>query len=92
SFLKATISGGIGDFKVDTLKAFTGDAERKLGLYINGELKGEFTLDNSVTTVQVFEVKGINVSGTFTLELRLLTTGTKRAQITIDNLSWTNFG
>ncbi|NLM32905.1 MAG: hypothetical protein GX203_01745, partial [Acholeplasmataceae bacterium] len=67
SFLKATISGGIGDFKVDTLKAFTSGTERKLGLYINGELKGEFTLDNSVTTVQVFEVKGINVSGTFTL-------------------------
>ena len=91
SFLKATISGGIGDFKVDTLKAFTSGAERKLGLYINGELKGEFTLDNSVTTVQVFEVKGINVSGTFTLELRMLTPGKERAQITIDNLTWTTF-
>ena len=91
SFLKATISGGIGDFKVDTLKAFTSGTERKLGLYINGELKGEFTLDNSVTTVQVFEVKGINVSGTFTLELRMLTPGEERAQITIDNLTWTTF-
>ena len=92
SFLKATISGGIGDFKVDLKKAMTNNYARKVGLFINGELKGEFTLDNSVTTVQVFEVKDINISGTFTLELRHTASGSKRAQITIDNLSWTNFG
>ena len=38
SYIKATIECGIGDFRVDTRKAFTGAAERTLGLYINGVL------------------------------------------------------
>ena len=47
SFIKATISGGIGDFKVDLKKAMTNSNARKVGLFIDGELKAEFELDKN---------------------------------------------
>lgn len=65
---------------------------RKVGLFINGELKAEFELNKDNSEVQVFEVKNINIPGTFTLELRHTASGSSRAQITIDNLTWTTFG
>lgn len=91
SKIYATIDGGIKDFSVDLKKAFTSGTERKVEVFINDESKGTFTLDNSNTGVQKFEVKDINVEGTFNLEIRHISGGSKNAQITVDNITWTTY-
>lgn len=92
SSLSANIPGGIGDFSVDTRKAFTGNAPRKIELVINGSVVSQFepTFGSGAdTTVAPFVVNDIDVAGTVALELRVYGDG---AQITLDNLSWTGFG
>ncbi|HLV45919.1 MAG TPA: T9SS type A sorting domain-containing protein [Flavobacterium sp.] len=87
--LTTTIQGGIGNFSVDTRKAFTGGGARGLELYINGTLIEEFTLNfepDTDETIYPFEVTDINTEGEFTLEIRA--TG---AQITLDNIEWTGY-
>lgn len=91
SSLSATIQGGIGDFSVDTRKAFTGNTQRILELYINDVLIDTFEptfADGEDDTVVPFEVTDIEVGGEFTLELRVGGTAGNR-QIILDNLSWT---
>lgn len=91
SSLSATIQGGIGDFSVDTRKAFTGNSQRILELYINDILIETFEpafADGEDDTVIPFEVTGIEVDGEFTMELRVGGTPGNR-QIILDNLSWT---
>lgn len=88
--LTATIQGGIGNFSVDTRKAFTGGGARGLELLINGVLIGdEFVLNfesGEDPTIYPFEVNDINIEGEFTIEIRA--TG---AQITLDNIEWTGY-
>ena len=88
--LTATIQGGIGNFSVDTRKAFTGGGARGLELFINGVLIGdEFVLNfesGEDPTIYPFEVNDINIEGAFTIEIRA--TG---AQITLDNIEWTGY-
>jgi hypothetical protein len=94
SSLSATISGGIGNFSVDTRKAFTGNAQRILELYVNNILIETFEPafgDGEDATVLPFEVNNINVPGSFTIELRVGGTGTTNRQIVLDNIVWTAF-
>jgi ribosomal protein S11 len=94
SSLSATITGGIGDFSLDTRKAFTGNAQRILELYINETLIETFEPafgDGADETVIPFIVEDINIEGEFTLELRVGGTGTTNRQITLDNLAWTAY-
>lgn len=92
SKITGEISGGISHFSVDIVKAFDNTYERKVELLINGESKGTFTVDAESFEVSKFTINNINVSGTFTLELKHLTGREKRAQIIIDNLTWTTYG
>lgn len=94
SSLSATIEGGIGNFSVDTRKAFSGNAQRNLELVINGEVVEQFMPafadGDEDDTVFVFEVNDINVEGQFTLELRLFGDSGNQ-QIILDNIEWTGF-
>lgn len=91
SKIKAQIEGGISNFCVDVKKVFDNTNPRELELLINGVSKGKFTVNTSSDEIAKFTVNNINVSGTFTLEL-ITTTGVEsRAQITIDNLTWTSY-
>lgn len=91
SSLSATIQGGIGNFSVDTRKAFTGNNQRILELYINGDLIETFEPafgEGGDETVIPFEVENIDAEGEFTLELRIGGDPGNR-QIILDNLAWT---
>lgn len=91
SKIKAQIDGGISSFSVDVKRAYVNTNNRELELLINGVSKGKFTVNTSSDEIAKFTVNNINVSGAFTLEL-LTTTGVEsRAQITIDNLTWTSY-
>lgn len=91
SKLSATITGGISSLSFDARKSFTNENERKLELKINGVSYGIFTIDPKSETSAHFEVKDIKVAGEFTLELIHITGTSSRAQITIDNLTWTTY-
>ncbi|MDR0364136.1 MAG: M6 family metalloprotease domain-containing protein, partial [Bacteroidales bacterium] len=89
----ATISGGIGDFEVKMRKAFTGNVERKLELYINGELKatsqGFGNSSAAEATIHTFSVSDINISGNFTIKIKPFGTTSDAQQMTIDDIVWT---
>ena len=92
SSLSATIQGGIGNFSVDTRKAFTGNSERRLTLLINNNVIAEFTHqfdEGEDDTVVSFDVNDIDVSGEFTMEIRVGGADPGNRQIILDNLSWT---
>jgi len=91
SRIYANISGGIKDFSVDLKKAMTNSNKRMVELFINGESKGTFELDNSNSGIQKFEVNNLNIEGEFTLEIKHISGGDKNAQITIDNITWTSY-
>lgn len=78
------ISGGISSISFDQEQEFGGSGG-KLEIYINGDLKGT---SNPTTTADNFSLTNINVSGTFDLEIRQVTSGLR---ISIDNLSWTEY-
>ncbi|WIV12089.1 CehA/McbA family metallohydrolase [Proteiniborus sp. MB09-C3] len=86
----AEINGGIKNFSVDLKKAFTTGTVREVGLFINDELIESYTLENN-SEVQNFSVDSINIEGKFILEIRHLSGGSANAQITIDNITWTNY-
>lgn len=93
SSLSATIEGGIGNFSVDTRKAFTNNSQRSLELVINGVVVEQFTPafgEGTDDTVFAFEVNDINIEGEFTLELRLFGDSGNQ-QIILDNIEWTGF-
>lgn len=93
SSISATIDGGIGNFSVDTRKAFTGSGQRKLELVINGVLIEQFEPafpNGGSDTVFPFVVEDINIEGTFTLELRLFGANGNQ-QIVLDNIEWTGY-
>lgn len=91
SQLSATIQGGITSFSLEAKKAYTSSNPRILELYINDELIDTFTLNLDSNEIQKFEVNDININGEFTLELKQVLQSS-RAQITIDNLTWTSYG
>jgi hypothetical protein len=94
SMLSATISGGIGNFSVDTRKAFTGNAQRRLELVINTVVVAQFEPafgEGENATVIPFVVDNINIPGDIEFVLRLYGT-TGNQQIILDNLSWTGYG
>lgn len=93
SSLSATIPGGVGDFSVDTRKAFTGNAQRRLELLINGVVVQQFEPafgGGGDDTIIPFIVTGINTEGDVTLTLRLYG-ATGNQQMVLDNVSWTPF-
>jgi len=92
SSLSATIPGGIGNFSVDTRKAFTGNDQRALELVINGVVVQQFEPafgSGGDSTIIPFVVTGINTEGDVSLELRVFGTGNQ--QIVLDNLAWTRY-
>lgn len=94
SSLSATLPNGISDFSVDTRKAFTGNAQRRLELVINGDVVQQFEPeypDGETDLVVPFIVNGINEEGPVVLELRLFGANGNQ-QMTLDNLTWTDFG
>lgn len=95
SSLSATFDGGIGNFSVDTRKAFTGNTQRKLELVINDVVVDSFEpafADGGDTTgiVLTFEVDNINIEGEITLELRMYGSNGNQ-QIVLDNIEWTGY-
>jgi hypothetical protein len=93
SSLSATIPGGIGNFSVDTRKAYTGNTQRKLELVINGDVVAQHEPafgDGGDDTVIPFIVEDINVVGNVNLILRMYG-ATGNQQITLDNISWTGY-
>ncbi len=93
SSISATLQGGIANFSVDTRKAFTGSAQRKLELVINGVVIQQFQPTYGAgedATVVPFVVEDINIEGTFTLELRMFGANGNQ-QIVLDNITWTGY-
>ena len=94
SSLSATFPNGIADFSVDTRKAFTGNAQRRLELVINGNVVQQFEPEypaGETDVVVPFIVTGIDVEGPVEFELRMFG-AIGNQQMTLDNLTWTNFG
>lgn len=93
SSLTATFEGGIGNFSIDTRKAFTGDTQRQLELIINGVRVAEFLPafpDGGSDLVLNWSVEDINVAGTVELTVRSFG-GTGNQQVVLDNLAWTGY-
>lgn len=93
SSISATLQGGIANFSVDTRKAYTGNAQRKLELVINGVVIEQYEPafpNGGSDTVFPFVVEDINIEGTFTLELRMFGANGNQ-QITLDNITWTGY-
>jgi hypothetical protein len=94
SSISATIPNGIGNFSVDTRKAFTGTTQRKLELVINGnviaQIEPAFVTSGADATIIPFIVENINIPGDVQLTLRLFGAAGNQ-QITLDNISWTAF-
>lgn len=93
SSVSAALTGGIGNFSVNTRKAFTSNTQRKIELVINGAVVAQFEPpfgDGADDTVVPFVVNNINIPGDFTLTLRLYG-ATGNQQLVIDDLVWTGF-
>ncbi len=82
----STISGGIGSFSVKLYKGFTGQGNRQVELFINGESKGQSEGFNDLEE-HVFSVENINIEGDFTIEIRNIT----EKQVIVDDISWTAY-
>jgi hypothetical protein len=95
SYLEANLTGGISSFEVKMKKAYTGARERKLELYINGNListsQGFGAFTGGDETVYTFSVPDINIPNDFTLKLKPSGTETNNQQIVIDDISWTGY-
>ncbi|NLA23412.1 MAG: T9SS type A sorting domain-containing protein, partial [Bacteroidales bacterium] len=90
------LSGGISSFSVKMRKAFTGQVDRAIELYINDELIETSEIfgnaDNQAdSTIHTFEVSNIDIEGNFTIMLKPHGDADANQQITIDNISWTNY-
>lgn len=93
SSVSATFSGGIGNFSVNTRKAYTGNTQRKLELVVNGDVIAQFQptySDGEDATVVPFVVNGIDIPGDVTVTLRLFGANGNQ-QIILDDISWTGF-
>ena len=93
SSISALISGGIGNFSVNTRKAFKGNSKRKLELVLNGSVVYKFepyfeTGEDS--SVKQFVVNNINIPGDVTVTLRLFGSNGNQ-QITLDDIEWSGF-
>ena len=92
SFIKATFPKGIGRIKVDLRKAYKGKTKRNYGLYIDGELSSQIEVPNSgeenSDVVNLFA--DVNKKGPVTVEIKRINPNTSSAQVTIDNIRWTN--
>lgn len=93
SSLSASLTGGISSFSVDTRKGYAGNAQRRMELVINGSVVEQFEpvypSGESDQVVQ-FTVDNINVSGNFTLELRLFGAAGNQ-HIVLDNITWSGY-
>lgn len=86
----AAVTGGIGDLSLDIRMGFTGGtpADRTVSVYVNDNLVGTYTL-TTTNTVENLLITGINVEGTFKLEI--VTSTVDGRQIVINNLEWTEY-
>src|SRR5690554_4300206 len=84
SSLKATIDGGIYEISLKHRQPF--GSTQAYGVYINSKLVGEFT---ATEIVDIFEYTlDEPIVGAFTLEIKPVSPGSSRAQLTIDDLTW----
>lgn len=90
------IAGGIGNFSVQMRKAYTSAGDRQLALYVNDNLIAESITFGGASgaddTVHNFVVNGVNIPGDVVIELRNIQGGTQNRQVTIDNITWTEYG
>lgn len=84
SYLKATITNGIQSISLKHKQPF--GSTQSYGVYINQNMIGEFTASEAVATFE--HTLSAPVTGTFTLEIKPVSAGDSRAQLTIDDLSW----
>ncbi len=85
-----TISGGIANFSVQFRKAHIGTGERQIEVFINDISKGMSQIlndDENLGIIENFEIENINIEGDFTIKIKNI----KEDQVTIDNISWTNY-
>ncbi|MFD1016843.1 hypothetical protein [Winogradskyella rapida] len=80
----ANVPGGIGDFSIQLKKAGSGSAERKIEVFVNGNSKGSYTLENNSNT-QTFNIYNININGSISLEIK----NQKNQSVVLDNIEWT---
>jgi len=92
SSLSATISGGIGNFSVNTRKAFTGNATRKLELVVNGtvvaQIEPEYGEGEDATIIPFSY--DVNTPGDVSIILRLYGSNGNQ-QLILDDIVWTAF-
>ena len=85
SVTTANIPNGIGNLTFTHQKIFSG-AGAALDILVNGISVGSVNPDS---TVQTTTISNINVAGTFSLEIKQMTTALR---VKIDDISWTGFG
>ena len=86
SITSSLIPNGIQDFSVKLYKGFTGNGNRQVELFINGQSIAQSTPFDDFDE-HIFTVNNINVAGDFTLEIRNVTS----SQVVIDDISWTAY-
>ena len=84
------LSNGIANFSVQFRKAYIGNGERQIEIFINDVSKGISQIiedDENLGTITNFEINNINIEGDFSIKILNKTEN----QVTIDNISWTNY-
>lgn len=80
------IDSGISKLEFDLKKGFTGSGTRRVEVYVNGTSIGTSTGFDD-TQVHHVTFDNINISGTFDLEIRNITS----KQVVVDNIEWTTY-
>ncbi|HDP68657.1 MAG TPA: T9SS type A sorting domain-containing protein [Candidatus Marinimicrobia bacterium] len=87
-YIKANISGGVGDLTYKTRSYFTSGSasDRTIQTYVGGTLVEEFTLE-AMDKIYTRTINNINITGN--VEIKFVSTGSK--QIIIDDIEWTGY-
>jgi endonuclease I len=85
----ANATNGIGNLTFLYAKAFTAATNPSFGVFVNGNQIGT-SITASSNAAQTATFNGINITGTFTLEIRQLTAN-DNGRLALDDINWTSY-
>lgn len=94
AYLDIVVTGGVGYFQFQYMKASTGSNSREIEVIVDGN---QYTISPAFGafsgadyTVYTYNIV-VNQSGTFTIRIKLTLSNTTNRHVTIDNVKWTNY-
>lgn len=92
SSLSTTIENGVGAISIDLKKEYGNSKKRTIGIYVGDETKARASIDVPTNN---FETKTLtatlNENGPVDITIKHTDPKSSRAQVTIDNVKWTNY-